>query len=144
MTDTSRYYDTDESACEPCLDRLTVPNLLLGLAVILAVVLVLMWARFKPHRSVRFLAWLTDRVMHYEALLSQPRSDEDDALPAPDARSGDDVYGIFYTGGTTGDYPEAWRRCGGALSRKDNEVFILREIDELKRVAQHNAADMGD
>ena len=52
VTDKSRYYDEDESACLLCTGDAAAPIVMgVGIALVVIVAL-LLWARFKPHRSV--------------------------------------------------------------------------------------------
>ena len=70
VTDTSRYYNSEESACVLCEGNAAAP-LLIGIFCVLAVIVFsLVWARFQPHRKVRALAKLSARLVRVSKQLS--------------------------------------------------------------------------
>lgn len=70
VTDRSRYFNPDRSACLVCEGDAGAP-LAIGFGLFIAVLaIVLLWARFKPHRNVRWLARLMPWVSRLSAQLS--------------------------------------------------------------------------
>ena len=70
VTDTSRYYSHSEQACLACDGDLTLPVALLAAALVVAVCVTVLWARFEPHNNVRALRWLLGRLTRVWAQLS--------------------------------------------------------------------------
>jgi len=70
VTDRSRYFSPGRSACLACEGDAGAP-LALGFGLFIATLaIVLLWARFKPHRNVRWLAWLVPWISRLSAQLS--------------------------------------------------------------------------
>ena len=70
VTDRSRYFSRDSSACLVCEADAGAP-LALGFSLFIAVLaIVLLWARFKPHRNVRWLARLVPWTLRLSTQLS--------------------------------------------------------------------------
>ena len=56
VTDTSRYYDPTQSACVPCEGGVEAPLAIVISAIVVAAVVIPLWARLKPLRNVPILA----------------------------------------------------------------------------------------
>ena len=70
VTDTSRYYDKDTSSCEPCSGNVLAP-LLLGVGgIAVMITLAALWRQYEPHRTVRVLRRIGDRLWRSYAQLS--------------------------------------------------------------------------
>ena len=69
-TDTSRYYDGENSECLPCESSATTPLVVGGIGVVVVVVATLLWVRFEPHRNVAMLARLWARASRLTTRLS--------------------------------------------------------------------------
>ena len=71
VSDTTRYYDDESSACLPCEGGAEGPMLLGGSVAVAALAAVLLWGRFQPHRNVRSLARLVRRLSRLSRLSAQ-------------------------------------------------------------------------
>ena len=70
VTDTSRYYDADESECALCEGSATLPAIIVAVLTVILIAFALLCARFKPHRKLRGLARLSDSMQRTSAQLS--------------------------------------------------------------------------
>ena len=69
VSDRSRFYSQDDSACIPCKGEERALLVVLSVAILAAFVAVL-WRRFKPHRRIQRLVWLMHRLMRFSNRVS--------------------------------------------------------------------------